>query len=273
MDSERTRASDRIEIEVPIEVLGTDCMGVQFFDRTQALVIGRHGGKVLLERKLVPQQEITVRCLATGREAEARVVGQIANQGKVYHYGIKFLDERTNIWGVEFPPVATPVGAAGGALLECIGCKNRELVYLDEFEIEVLEANGQVSRACNRCRDVSLWQKAGTETLGPGVAASAPSANGEIHERRREPRRRMDVRACVRTARFGEDVVKVRNVSRRGLSFASPWVYVIGQEIEVAVPFSPSGGNLFFAAKIVRVELLASEATRAYGVAYERAKS
>ena len=162
---EGKRVSDRIEIGISIEVVGTDCMGVQFFDRTETLVIGRHGGKLRLERKLAPQQEVTIRCLTTGLEADARVVGQIANQGQVYHYGVKFLDDKSNIWGVEFPPRSESAGAAGGALLECIGCKNRELLYLDEIELEVLETNGQVSHVCKRCRDVTLWKRARTGTL------------------------------------------------------------------------------------------------------------
>ena len=40
--------SDRLTLEIPIEVVGTDSLGAQFFDRTYTLVIGRHGGKIAL---------------------------------------------------------------------------------------------------------------------------------------------------------------------------------------------------------------------------------
>ncbi len=46
MEKQGKRTSERIELEVPIEVVGIDCLGVQFFDRTHTVVIGRHGGKL-----------------------------------------------------------------------------------------------------------------------------------------------------------------------------------------------------------------------------------
>ena len=82
----------------------------------------------------------------------------------------------------------------------------------------------------------------------------------------------MRVTACVRTARHGQDMVKTRNVSRGGLCFVSPREYVEGEAIEVALPYSPAGGNIFLPAKIVWLQVLASEGTRAYGVAYQYRK-
>ena len=79
----------------------------------------------------------------------------------------------------------------------------------------------------------------------------------------------MRVTACVRTARLGQDLVKTRNVSRGGLCFTSPREYVEGEAIEVALPYSPAGGNIFLPAKIVWLQALATEGTRAYGVAYQ----
>lgn len=283
MEAAGKRTSDRIEIEIPIEVAGTDCLGVQFFDRARTLVIGRHGGKIALARKLVPQQEITVRCLATGLEADARVVGQIEKSGESYNYGIKFLDEKDHIWGIEFPPLTDSEGAMGRVMLECIGCKHGEVIHLDDFELEVLEANGYLSRSCTHCRDVSTWRRSRGEMPGPEVAASPappppsprpspphdpPPTSTQPQERRCEPRRILRVTACVRTARIGEDLVKTRNVSRRGLCFISPCVYVLGEEVEVAVPYSPEGGNIFLPAKIARLQYLASEGTWVYGIVY-----
>ena len=78
----------------------------------------------------------------------------------------------------------------------------------------------------------------------------------------------MQVKACVRCANAGDDIVAIRDVSRHGLCFASPSRYFAGDDIEVAVPYSPAGGNLFLRARIVRVQLSPSEGVRLYGVAY-----
>jgi hypothetical protein len=78
----------------------------------------------------------------------------------------------------------------------------------------------------------------------------------------------MRVTACVRSARHGQDIVKTRDVSRGGLCFTSPWIYQVGEDVEVAVPYSREGGNIFLPARIVRFQHLASEGTRVYGIVY-----
>jgi len=274
MEKEGRRASERIELETSIEVSGTDLRGFQFLERTQTLVIGRHGGKIALARPLAPQQEITIRCLATGLEADACVIGEIKKASGSYYYGIEFPNDEDNIWGIEFPPLSDSEGAIGRVVLECNGCKNRELIYLDDFELEVLEANEYLSRSCKRCRDASLWRKSQGEMPGAEGAAlgSPPPVPAQVQNKRREARREMRVTACVRSARFGQDLVTTRNVSRGGLCFTSPQEYAEGEAIEVAVPYSPGGGNIFLPAKIARVQLLAAEGTRIYGVAYQYLK-
>ena len=236
------------------------------------MAIGRHGGKIGLKRKLVSHQELAIRCLATGRKADACIVGLLGTGKGIYFYGVKFLGEADNIWDVEFPPLTEPEGAIRRIHLECIACTTREAIGLTDFELEVLEVNGSISRSCKVCRDVSLWQKSTedtreTETPTPG---SSPTVPGQRQERRHEPRREMQVMACIRTTRLGQDMVKTRDVSRRGLSFASLWEYERGEAIEVAVPYSAGGGNIFMAARIVRIQILPSEETRVYGVAFLR---
>jgi hypothetical protein len=265
------RASDRVEVEIPIEVAGLDCLGFQFLDRTRTMVVGRNGGRICLERKLVPQQEVNIRVIASGMEADAEIVGQVGQTAGAHHYGVKFLERSANIWGIEFPPLAEAEMAAGRVLLECQGCKYREVRYLDEFEFEVLEAAGHLSRLCSRCRDVCLWRKGQAETPSPITAVPPLTSPAPIPNRRREPRREMRVTACVRTARFGQDLVETRNVSRSGLCFVSHYQYVRGEKMEVAVPYSPGGGNIFFPAKIVRAQSPA-EGMGIYGVAYQSFK-
>ena len=263
------RSSDAVEIKIPIEVSGADYLGLQFLDQTQTLAVSRRGGKICLEHTLVPQQYLSIRCLATGLEADAHVVGQTEQVGNNHYYAIKFSDKNARIWGVEFPPLTEPEGTVGRVLLQCAGCKNLEVICLDEFELEVLEVDGHISRSCKRCRDASLWRMSNSDLPAPETTVSIP-ATTQPQERRREPRRPMAVTACVRSARFGEDLVKTRTVSRTGLSFVGSWNYAPGDTVEVALPYSPAGGNLFMTAKIARVQYLEAEATRIYGVVYDK---
>ncbi len=263
------RSSEAVEIKLPIEVSAADCAGVQFIARTHTVAVSRQGGKIGLEHILVPQQDLAIRCLATGLEAEAHVVGQIEKVGAIHYYAIKFPGREASIWGVEFPPHTEPEGTVGRVLLECAGCKSREVVCLDEFELEVLEVDGNISRNCKRCRDASLWRMSQSEVPTPETTVSIPAPVKE-QDRRREPRRPLSVTACVRTARFGEDLVKTRTVSRSGLSFVASWNYAPGDLVEVAVPYSTGGGNLFMTAKIARVQYLEAEGTRVYGLTYQK---
>jgi|SRR5579862_2315416 len=268
MKTEGPGANEHIEIKIPIEVAGIDCMGVQFFDRTETLMVSRNGGKISLQRMVAPEQEVTIRCSSTGQEADARVLGQTEKIGASFVYIIKFLDPKSHIWDITFPAPSASVGAISCVLLECFGCQNREVVYLDYFDLELLEANGHLSRACKRCRDSRLWRKSQEQIPGPENATPPPDPP-RIQDRRREPRREMRLTACVRSARLGQDLVNTRTTSRSGLSFTSPWEYVPGEIIEIAVPYSAAGGNIFLSAKIVRLQLLASEGTRMYGVGFQ----
>ena len=274
METKGRRASERMELEIPIEVAGTDCLGSQFFDRTHTLVVGHHGGKIALEHKLVSQQEVTIRCLATGREAEALILGLLGESRGTYYYGIKFLGGKSNIWGIEFAPLTESERVIGRVLLECIGCKNREVICLDDFELEVLKVNGHISRSCKHCRDVSLWRKSledmpESETATPASSPpSLPSSKtGGVSLAAKCGSRR--VCAQLASARIWSKFEMYRAV---GLCFTSPWEYVLGEVVEVAVPYSPGGGNIFMAAKIVRLQLLASEGKRIYGVAFQSPK-
>lgn len=158
MEKATTRRSDRIAAELAIQVMGTDGMGKGFMDETKTLILSRHGAKILLSCKLVPEQEITIRCLSTNKEADARVVGQIGEGAGAFHYGIEFLDPQVNVWDIDFPQLSESEKAVARVLLECHHCHSRELTYLDEFEAEVFEVNRCLSRPCQRCGDTSIWK-------------------------------------------------------------------------------------------------------------------
>ncbi len=264
----KARQSERISLALPIQVTGSNLFGDVFMCEGWTEVVAQNGARIRLKQSLAPDQEITVLCAETGKEAVARVVGRINGKSKENVYGIMLLNPETPPWGINFPPRAYSAGAVGRIVLECLACHTRELVYLDGFELEVLESSENLSRFCRRCTDSTIWKKSfDPPTPLPPETETSPE-NGQ--ERRREPRREVRTIACIRSREFGEDLVKVRNVSRTGLCFEGHRGYEKDWKIEVAIPFSSGGGNIFLSARIARVQNIPSGSHTLFGIEYIR---
>jgi PilZ domain len=89
-------------------------------------------------------------------------------------------------------------------------------------------------------------------------------------EVRRERRRDVRVPVCVRSAGADEDIVSSRNASRGGLCFESTRQYPKGAKIEVAIPYTHGGGNIFLAGNVVHVQKDRGGELTLYGVSYIR---
>lgn len=254
-----------------------DELGHDFIEETRTLVLSRHGAKILSKRKLVPDQELSVRCHKTGKEVVGRVVGQIGGGSGGYHYGLEFLDPGVNLWDIDFPPLADSEEAVGRVLLECVRCHAQVLTYLSEFEAEVFEANGCLSRPCKRCTDTSVWKapisRAPSEQIPLPVkvgAASPPSPAVPLRTQneRKELRVSLKIAACIRHPQFGEEIVVTENVSRGGFRFRSAKRYTLDSIVEVAVPYLRGGSNIFTPARIEHAEEVPGESVTSYGAAY-----
>jgi hypothetical protein len=273
VDPAKQRRSDRIYAQLPLVVSGVDVLGETFTDPAQTIVIARYGAKILCRRKLAPQLELSVHSLMTNEEAEARVVGCVLEDAKGAQYGIELLDPEANIWGVEFPPYDPNDSAIGRVLLECVRCKRREVVKLNELEAEVLERSHSLWRECKRCAEASLWKeawlKAHEELPEPD---DAPADKLEPPRRTRDDRRygRLEIQmeALIRDPQAWEEVVKTMDVSRGGFRFKSRKHYALDWNVEVALPRSTGGANIFSAAKIKFVGDSPGEEEKIYGVAY-----
>jgi PilZ domain len=268
MENHKTRQGDRVTVVLPIQVTGTNILGDAFLCEGKTELVSQYGAKIQLRQNLSPEQEITVRCLGTGKEAAARVVGRINGKQKQNSYGIALLESDDDLWGITFPPRGDSVGAVGRIVLECLACHTRELAYLDAFEVEVLESNGDLSRYCKLCRDSTIWKKSFDSVAALPTAPAAAPEKGQ--EKRSEVRRDLKVIACIRSREFGEDLVRARNVSRSGLCYESRRPYEKDWEIHVAIPYSSGGGNIFLPAKIVRVQRLTHDVLNLCGVTYVR---
>ncbi len=276
--TERTRRSDRISIALPVLVFGTEITGQDFFETTRTHLLSRHGAAVVLKRQLAPLQQVTIRNLNSGKEAFAQVIGPLGGRPEGSVYAITLLDPQENLWNMNFPPVSDAQKDSSRLPLECNACRHRELVYLDNLEAEVFEANRKITRPCARCGEPTVWRSAPSE-LGPDGAAlpESPQPAGQApknraaggRENRKHPRVRMKVRACVVQPGFNsEEFVTVEDISRGGLSFCAAKVYHPGSIIEVAAPYSAGAANVFIPARVVRVENRPGSKLPLYAVAY-----
>jgi len=272
--SPHARRSDRVPIELDIKVWGTDGQGRSFMEDTRTDIVTRTGAKIRMSCKLAPEQELTLRCLKTGMESDIRVVGQMGGGPGAYYYGVQLLNPDVNVWGIEFPLITESEKAVARSLMACGCCQTQELVCLNEFEAEVFEASGSLSRRCKRCAETTLWKQSVTRTPGepapqPATAEASPSpaaAPARTENERDEVRISLRMRACIRSKDCGEEVMTTENVSRGGLSFKTANRYVVGTYVEVAIPYAPGATNIFAPAQIIHVEYMPADGRFLCGV-------
>jgi PilZ domain len=285
------RRSGRIPKEIAILLVGSDMEGKVFSENTRTVVLSRHGAGLISQYKLVPEQELILRRLDTNSEAEIRVVGQIGAQADSYTYGVSFLDDALDFWGIKFPLLTDPEIQASRVLLECSGCKHREAVLHSDLEADVLAINEGIVRFCKNCGSSTFWKQAAGAT--PYVAASsdlaqkqessyssdhaatqglsAPVAQKPVilpENRRRHPRTKVSYKACIRQPGHTLDIVTCEDMSRGGLRFKGRKQYFPGTPIEVAVPYKLGTQSIFVHARIVYVQELPEEKLFRCGAEY-----
>jgi len=258
---------------MPIQVIGMELStGQTFCKETETRVISRHGAAIVLSAALSIDDEITVRCLATNEEAKCRVVGLIKQPGTELVYGIAFVEPNVNPWGVEFPELSGPDTGLARALLTCGSCQNREVVYLNEIEMQVLETNGFLQRYCRRCSTMTSWKydsrnpSAAVQTKEQAAAKPAAHSAQRTIDRRKHGRIRTSALGCVRYG-GAEEMVTCEDVSRGGVSFRTSKIYQKHALVHVAVPCSKGAGNIFVPARVAHVRQYGNEYF--VGVAYE----
>ena len=273
------RRTDRVSLHLPIRVSGTDVAGQDFDEAARTVSISRYGATIVLARKLAPGQRTTIRNLSTRTVAKVRVVGQIGGQLHAYVYCIALVDSTQDIWKIRFPPLSESGEAVSRLLLECAICQTREVTYLNELEVEVFEANANLSRSCRNCNEWTIWTQAQLETTPnqmPDAGAQPPASPSSPEPRTQNRRKSVRVRlkkitACIRQPGFEEEIVNVDDLSSGGLRFRSTKTYHEGSRIEVAVPYESRGANIFVLARIVRFRELPEANLKEYGATYIKA--
>ena len=295
MAPENMRRSSRIPKEIPILLVGSDMEGKMFSEQTKTVLLSRHGAGIISSYKFSPEQELIVRSLETNKEAEVRVVGQLGEVHGIYTYGVAFINQNIDFWGIVFSPVSQTEKDANRVLLQCSSCKASEVVQQSDLESDVYIVNEGIFRFCKGCGSSTLWKRpeaggegepgeteavlVGVETekraapAGPAAVASpevevAPKPAAKPENRRKHLRTKVNFKGCVRSFAFGDDVVTCEDISRGGLRFKSRKRYTVKAEIEVAAPYSPGSQNIFVRGRIMYVEESEKERVFRCGVAY-----
>src|SRR6266446_2639236 len=175
MPPEGMRRSGRIPKEIAILLVGSDLEGKVFSEQTKTVVLSRHGAGIVSQHKLSAEQEMIIRRLDTDGEADVRVIGQIGAHEDSYTYGVAFLTEKLNFWGIEFPPATESEKQASHLLVECSSCKGLEAVDHNELEADVYAINEGIVRYCKRCGSSTVWKRASGVAEPEAVSASPAS--------------------------------------------------------------------------------------------------
>jgi hypothetical protein len=278
------RSSDRVSVTLLLEASGTDQHGKEFKEPARTLLINRGGAVIVLERELVPEQQIHLRRRTPSeahRQSPARVVREIGRGREGYLYGVAILCNEIDLWGVAFPSIAESTEAVAKMLLECSQCRVREVVYLKEPELRAFETNRGIARQCKTCGVPSVWTQASHEdekklavrAARSRRAADPPGSVPSDGERREHGRIRLHTRltACIRHAGTDDELAVCEDISPIGLCFRSKRRYDANTGIDVAVPYSPEAANIFLPARIVYSEGVPKAGLFRHGTEYRGA--
>jgi hypothetical protein len=277
------RRSDRVSLTLLLEASGIDSQGREFKGPARTLLINRTGAVIVLERELVPDQEIHLQRRApteAHRHSPVRVVGQFGHQKDGYLYGVELPDPSIDLWGVEFPPSAESLEAVARMLVQCSYCRGREVVHLNELELRAFEANRGIARHCRTCGVPSIWTQAPHEdekklTARASRARRATESEDTLPpggEQRQRQRMRLHTRltACVRQTGADDELAVCEDISPLGLCFRSKRRYDPGMMVEVAVPYSPDAANIFLPAQVIYSEAIPKAGLFRHGAEYRK---
>ncbi len=297
MPPEGVRRSGRIPREIAILLTGSDMEGKMFSEETKTVLLSRHGAGIVSQYVLYAEQELIIRRLDTDKEAEVRVVGQLGAHENIHTYGVAFLKPEVDLWEIKFPRMTESEKEASRVMLQCCGCKAREMVEQSDLESDVYLVNEGIVRSCKRCGASTYWRRpieeeevepfrpvaaqvAVEETVEPeelhmaappeAEPAPTPPAAARPENRRKHVRTKVSFKGCVRSYAFGDDIVTCEDMSRGGLRFKSRKEYVANSEIEVAAPYSPGAHAIFVRAQVVHVVELKQERRFRCGIRYAK---
>jgi PilZ domain len=237
--------------QLPVEIIGADLSGLQFFERAMTVAIHHHGVSIVLARKLALDCEVIVRNPETNEEAVAVVVGRTEGDSAGDVYGLAYLDASADLWHLQIPARAP----ARIVHLECSGCRSVCTLSLSDIDLEIFATTQELIRPCKKCNTSGIWRETSFEerakhlVRSPAPALTPESIRSPIEERRQNRRTAIKASACIRFS--GMDViVECENVSKGGFRFKCREEFPEGTRVEAAAPYTKSSTNIFCPAGI-----------------------
>jgi len=260
------------KLQLPVEVIGADLYGQQFFEPTRTLTIHRDGVSILLANTLAPDSEVILRNPETNEETVAYVVGQIREDNTGHIYGLAYLNPPADPWHMQFPAAQT----ARMVQMECKTCHCVCTLALSSIEVEIFEATRELTHTCKNCNSSRIWGETSREAVVKEHGKSLSKdpklrlAVSPIEERRRNRRMAMKASACIRFSGV-EVVVACEDISKEGFRFTSHKEYPEGTRVEAAVPYTKSSTNIFCMSSIIYC-LKMPDGQYRHGVNYTRTR-
>ena len=202
------RRSGRIVCRIAILLFGHDEEGNTLTERTHTVMLSLHGAGILSTHRFAPEQELILQIEETNREAVVRVVGEIATEGELHTYAVAFLDEGLDFWQTEFPPAQVSDARPMALPLECSSCGQRAEVTSGQFEYDISQIHGGLTRHCAECGVLTVWRRAdgkGPSFAGEGKALKAQGKPESDILRKKRRFARSEIRSPVRGGSSGVD--------------------------------------------------------------------
>jgi hypothetical protein len=98
------RRSQRVLMQVGIQVSGDDAQGKQFREETETLAISAHGALILLHARITSGSILKLQNSRTRDEQDCHVVFLGPVRGEKAEIGLEFSAPRPQFWRVHFPP-------------------------------------------------------------------------------------------------------------------------------------------------------------------------
>jgi hypothetical protein len=98
------RRSQRVLMQVPVRLCGTDAQGKKFEEETATLAINAHGALVLMQARVISGGKVQLQHNLTREEQECHVAFLGPVRSGKSEVGLEFSDARPSFWRVAFPP-------------------------------------------------------------------------------------------------------------------------------------------------------------------------
>jgi hypothetical protein len=220
----------RIDVKLPVRLLGQDSYGIPFDSSCIAEVLNLSGASIRCSEELRASQPVSIGY--RNRLVPAIVLARVHED----LYEVGFTAPQPDFWDIEFHSDSIAESFTQ-ALLQCSSCSKMVPFGLTNFECILVATDVEVERFCPACNSKRQWKRA---TLGATLQAAA----SVVTDRRHQARVKVGFDAGVKWfGRIREG--KVLDASRNGLRIVMDARFRVGDFVQVSAPYSRNTANIF----------------------------